>query len=101
MEVIEARRPMTKADFVKRVARAADLTNDQATRAVQAVLDELELALKSGDEVQFSGFGKFSVSHRAAREGVDPRNPGQKIQIPARKVPRFQAGAQLKRSVAG
>jgi DNA-binding protein HU-beta len=51
--------------------------------------------------VQFSGFGKFSVSHRAAREGVDPRNPGQKIQIPARKVPRFQAGAQLKRSVAG
>jgi DNA-binding protein HU-beta len=92
---------MTKADFVKRVARAADLTNDQASRAVQAVLDELELALKAGDEVQFSGFGKFSVSHRAARQGVDPRNPGQKINIPARKVPRFQAGAQLKRSVAG
>jgi len=92
---------MTKADFVKRVARAADLTNDQATRAVQAVLDELELALKAGDEVQFSGFGKFSVVHRASRKDVDPRNPGQKIQIPARKVPRFQAGAQLKRSVAG
>ena len=88
---------MTKADFVKRVARAGDLTNDQATRAVQAVLDELELALKAGDEVQFSGFGKFSVSNRAAREGVDPRNPGNKIQIPARKVPRFSAGAQLKR----
>jgi len=92
---------MTKADFVKRVARAADLTNDQATRAVQAVLDEIELALKAGDEVQFFGFGKFSVSDGAARKGVDPRNPGRKIQIPARKVPRFQAGAQLKRSVAG
>ncbi len=92
---------MTKADFVKCVARATDLTNDQATRAVQAVLDEIELALKSGDEVQFSGFGKFSVSHRAARVGVDPRNPGNKIQISARTVPRFSAGAQLKRSVAG
>ncbi|MGB0613018.1 MAG: HU family DNA-binding protein, partial [Miltoncostaeaceae bacterium] len=55
---------MTKADFVKRVARAADLTNDQATRAVQAVLDELELALKAGDEVQFSGFGKNKVRYK-------------------------------------
>ena len=91
---------MTKADFVKRVARAADLTNDQATRAVQAVLDELELALKAGDEVQFSGFGKFSVSQRAAREGVNPRDPsGPKIQIAARSVPKFSAGAALKSAV--
>ncbi len=92
---------MTKADFVKRVALATDLTNDQATRTVQAVLDQIERALKAGEEVQFSGFGKFSVSHRAARVGVDPRNPGNKIQISARTVPRFSAGAQLKRSVAG
>ena len=86
---------MTKADFVKRVARAADLTNDQATRAVQAVLDELEMALKAGDEVQFSGFGKFSVSERAARTGVNPRT-GEKMKIAAARVPRFTAGSKLK-----
>ena len=81
---------MTKADFVKRVARAADLTNDQATRAVQAVLDELELALKAGDEVQFSGFGKFSVKARPARTGRNPAT-GTPVEIPESRKLAFKA----------
>ena len=58
-------------------------------------------SLKSGQPVQFAGFGKFSVSDRAARTGVNPRDPGTRIEIPARKVPKFTAGAVLKASVAG
>jgi DNA-binding protein HU-beta len=92
---------MTKAQFTKRVATRADLTNADAARAVQAFIDEVQDSLKSGQPVQFAGFGKFSVSDRAARTGVNPRDPGTRIEIPARKVPKFTAGAVLKASVAG
>ena len=92
---------MTKADFTKKVASRADLTTAQAARAVQAFIDEVGDSLKAGQAVQFAGFGKFSVSQRAARTGVNPRDPGTRIQIPARKVPKFTAGAVLKTTVAG
>ena len=92
---------MTKAEFTKRVASRADLTNAEAARAVQAFIEEVESSLKSGEDVQFAGFGKFSVSQRAARTGVNPRNPGTRIEIPARKVPKFTAGSVLKSTVAG
>jgi DNA-binding protein HU-beta len=49
--------------------------------------------------VSFTGFGKFSTAHRAAREGVNPRNPTQKVHIPAATVPRFQAGSSLKQAL--
>ena len=52
-----------------------------------------------GDTVTFTGFGKFSTSNRAAREGVNPRNPGQKVHIPAATVPKFSAGSTLKTAV--
>jgi DNA-binding protein HU-beta len=51
--------------------------------------------------VTFTGFGKFSTAHRAAREGVNPRNPGQKVHIPAATVPKFTAGSGLKQAVRG
>jgi DNA-binding protein HU-beta len=51
--------------------------------------------------VTFTGFGKFSTAHRAAREGVNPRNPSQKVHIPAATVPKFSAGSQLKSAVKG
>ena len=91
---------MTKSEFVDQVAQRTGLSKKDAAAAVDAVLDTIEDTLKKGGEVQFTGFGKFSVSQRAAREGVNPRDPGgAKIQIAARRVPRFSAGAALKNSV--
>jgi DNA-binding protein HU-beta len=90
---------MNKTEFVSRVAKRSDMSNAEASRAVQAFLDEVSDALKSGEDVAFAGFGKFSVSDRAARVGVNPQDPSKKVNIPARKVPRFTPGAVLKESV--
>ena len=89
---------MTKSEFVDRVASRAGLSKKDASDAVDAVLDTIEGALRNGSEVSFSGFGKFSVSHRSAREGRNPAT-GQRIQIPASRVPKFSAGAGLKKAV--
>jgi DNA-binding protein HU-beta len=90
---------MTKAEFVKKYAQEAGLPPTQAAKAVQAFWDTVEASLKSGEPVQFAGYGKFSVSQRASRQGVNPRDPGKRIQIPARKVPKFTPGTLLKRAV--
>ena len=87
---------MNKNDFIDAVADRAGLDKKTAQKAVQAALETIEGALRSGEDVSFTGFGKFSVSQRAAREGVNPRNPGERVQIAASKVPRFTAGAKLK-----
>jgi DNA-binding protein HU-beta len=92
---------VNKTEFVSQVAKRADMSGADAQRAVQAVLAEIEDALSNGDDVAFAGFGKFSVSHRAARTGVNPQDPSKKVQIPARRVPRFTPGAVLKQKVAG
>jgi len=88
---------MTKAELIDSVADKAGISKKDAEAALKAVLDTIEDTLKKGGDVQLTGFGKFSVSSRAAREGVNPRDPGgAKIAIPARKVPRFTPGAALK-----
>ena len=91
---------MNKTEFVSRVATEADISNGEAQKAVKAVLDVIEDALKRGEDVAFAGFGKFSVSQRAARTGVNPQDPSKKVEIPARAVPRFTPGAVLKEAVA-
>ncbi len=90
---------MTKAEFVQKVAKDSGLSQADAGRAVQAVLDTISETLKGGGDVQFAGFGKFSTTRRAARTGVNPRDPGKKIPIPARTVPKFTPGAVLKQAV--
>ncbi|MBV9336731.1 MAG: HU family DNA-binding protein [Solirubrobacterales bacterium] len=89
---------MTKQEFVDQVADRAGLSKKDAAGAVDAFLDTVEDALKRGSEVTFSGFGKFSVSQRSAREGRNPAT-GEKIQIAASRVPRFTAGASLKKAI--
>ena len=89
---------MTKAEFIDQVADRANLSKKDASDAVEAVLETIEGALKRGSEVTFSGFGKFSVSDRSAREGRNPAT-GEKIQIAASRVPKFTAGAALKKAV--
>lgn len=92
---------MNKSEFVSRVAKNHDMSSADAGRAVTAVLKEIEDALRAGEDVSFAGFGKFSVSERAARTGVNPQDPSKKVNIPARTVPRFTPGAVLKEAVAG
>lgn len=92
---------MNKSEFVSRVAKEADVSATEADRAVKAVLAVIQDALKNGEDVAFAGFGKFSVSERAARTGVNPQDPTKKVEIPARTVPRFTPGAVLKEAVAG
>ena len=89
---------MTKAEFIDQVADRAGLSKKDASEAVDAVLETIEDALKRGSDVVFSGFGKFSVSDRAAREGRNPAT-GEKINIAASNVPKFTAGAALKKAV--
>ncbi|HMO01059.1 MAG TPA: HU family DNA-binding protein [Miltoncostaeaceae bacterium] len=92
---------MNKTEFVSKVAAKSEMSNAQASSAVSAVLEVIQDALKSGEDVSFAGFGKFSVSERAARTGVNPQDPSKKVNIPARTVPRFTPGAVLKEAVAG
>ncbi len=90
---------MTKAEFIDEVAEKTGLSKRAAAEAVEAFLGTVVEALKKGDSVTFTGFGKFSTQQRAARMGVNPRNPGQKVHIPAATVPKFSAGSGLKQAV--
>jgi DNA-binding protein HU-beta len=90
---------VTKQEFVDRVAQRASLSRRDAGEAVDAVLDSITDVLKQGGEVNFTGFGKFSTQHRKERQGVNPRNPSQKVTIPAATVPKFSAGSSLKTAV--
>lgn len=89
---------MTKSDFVEKLATKADLSKKDAAAAVDAFVDVVTEALAAGEAVQFTGFGKFYVQQREAREGINPQTKA-KIQIAATKVPKFSAGSALKSSV--
>ena len=91
---------MNKTEFAARVAKRTGATNAEASRYLGAVIEEIGAALKKGEEVSLTGFGKFSVQRRAARNGVNPRT-GARIRIAATKTPRFTAGSQLKATVSG
>ncbi len=89
---------MSKSEFVDKVATEAGLSKKDAGAAVDAVLGTIESELQSGGEVTFTGFGKFHVASRGAREGRNPRT-GATMKIAATKVPRFTAGSGLKKAV--
>ena len=90
----------SKSEFVDQVAAKAGLSKGDAGEAVDAVLDTITSTLRAGDEISFTGFGKFSVADRSARQGVNPQT-GERIQIAASRVPRFSAGSALKKAVKG
>jgi DNA-binding protein HU-beta len=91
---------VTKSEFVDRVAEQSGLGKNEASKAVDAALTVIEETLSRGGEVNFTGFGKFTVAERGARQGVNPQT-GERIQIAASKVPRFSAGSALKNAVKG
>lgn len=90
---------MTKSDFVDSISGSFD-SKKAAADAVDAVLDGIADTLAGGGEINFTGFGKFSVNERGPRQGVNPRT-GERITIPGGKVPKFSAGAGLKSAVKG
>jgi DNA-binding protein HU-beta len=91
---------VTKTEFVDQVAERTDLGKGEAGECVDAMLDTIKEVLARGGEINFTGFGKFSVAERGARQGVNPQT-GERIQIAASRVPRFSAGSALKSAVKG
>jgi len=89
---------VNKTELIDAVAGGADISKADATRAVDAVVEQITNALKSGDQVTLIGFGTFAVKDRAARTGRNPRT-GEPIDIKASKVPGFKAGKALKDAV--
>jgi DNA-binding protein HU-beta len=89
---------VNKSELVDQIAQRAGLSKDQAGEALGATIAAIEEGLAAGEEIAITGFGKFSVAHRNAREGVNPAT-GERIQIAASKAPRFSPGAKLKEAV--
>ena len=89
---------MNKSELIKNIAEQADLTQAQATTALQAFETAVIDTLANGSEVTLIGFGSFKITERAARTGRNPKT-GEPIQIPASKVPTFKAGKALKDAV--
>lgn len=89
---------MTKAEFVERLAARSGLTKKEAASIVDAFVDVITDALKDGEEVQFTGFGKFYVQERKARSGTNPQTKAPMV-IAASNVPKFSAGQALKNAV--
>ena len=90
---------MTKQDLINAAAQATGVTKRTSSEVLEAVLAHITKSLKKGENVTVTGFGTFRVSKRAKRMGVNPRNPGERIQIPAMKLPAFKAGKSLKDAV--
>jgi DNA-binding protein HU-beta len=90
---------MNKSQLIDAVASDSGLTKTDSALAVESLLHAVTKTLKKGDEVNITGFGKFSVIQRAARQGVNPRT-GERLKIKASKAPKFSAGASLKQAVS-
>jgi DNA-binding protein HU-beta len=91
---------MNKSQLIEAVAADSGLSKTESTKAIESLLGTVTKTLKKGDEVIITGFGKFSVVKRAARQGVNPRT-GERVKIKASKAPKFSAGATLKQAVSG
>ncbi len=89
---------MNKTELIEAIAASADIPKTTAGKALDAVMDSITNALKSGDSVVLVGFGTFAVKERAARTGRNPKTR-EEIAIPASKVPGFKAGKALKDAV--
>lgn len=90
---------MNKEQLVERIAQQANLSKKDANAALDAALDAIATALRRGEKVTLVGFGTFQVRERKAREGRNPQT-GERIRIPARRVPAFTAGKELRTAVA-
>lgn len=91
---------MNKSELIEQVAERADIKRSEAESAVNALTEVIKETLQRGGDVAITGFGKFSVAERGARQGVNPQT-GERIQIAASKAPKFSAGADFKKALKG
>ena len=89
---------MNKTELVKVVAEQAELTQKDASKAVDALIETISETLAQGEKIQLIGFGTFEVRDRSARKGRNPQT-GEEIEIAASKVPAFKPGKELKEAV--
>ncbi|HVY67365.1 MAG TPA: HU family DNA-binding protein [Patescibacteria group bacterium] len=90
---------MNKLQLTEQLAAKLGITHSEAERFLNTMIQMIYEQLRGGDKVNISGFGQFSVSHRASRIGVNPRNPSQRITIPELNTPKFKAGEAFKEAV--
>jgi DNA-binding protein HU-beta len=89
---------VNKTELIEQIAGRTDSSKAEAQRYVDTLEKVVTEVLKSGEEVQITGFGKFYVREQKAREGVNPQTK-EKMRIPAQKVPAFSAGQGLKEAI--
>ncbi len=89
---------MNKGDLINKIAERAGISKAQAGEALNAVVDSIQGALKDGDKVSLIGFGTFSVSSRAERQGRNPQT-GESITIEAKNLVKFKPGKELSDSI--
>ncbi len=90
---------MTKSELIAQLAaRFPQLVAKDADFAVKMILDEMSAALCRGDRIEIRGFGSFSLNYRPPRVGRNPKS-GEKVQVPAKYVPHFKAGKELRERV--
>ena len=85
---------MNKTELIDKIAEGSGLTKTDSKKALEAAVSAIQAALVAGDKVSLVGFGTFSVSDRPAHEGINPATK-EKIQIAAKKLVKFKAGAEL------
>ena len=90
---------MNKNGFIELLAAKLAVPRSEAEKILNTFVDIVTESLRKDEEVSITGFGQFSVSKRAPREGVNPQNPTERIQIGAVKTPKFRAGKVLKEAV--
>ena len=89
---------MNKSELIEKIAAGAGLSKADAKKALDATVEAIKGALIADDKIQLIGFGTFAIAERPAREGINPATK-QKIQIAAKKVAKFKAGAELAEAV--
>jgi len=89
---------LNKSELIEQVAERADIKRSESEAAVNALTEVVKETLQRGGDVAITGFGKFSVAERGARQGVNPQT-GERIQIAASKAPKFSAGADFKKAL--
>lgn len=92
---MQSRSAMTKAELVEEVAQATQLTKKHAEIIVNTVFESIVGSLHDGDKIELRGFGSFRIRNRGARIGRNPKT-GAKVHVPAKRIPYFKPGKELK-----
>jgi integration host factor subunit beta len=90
-----AKRHMTKADLIDEVSRLAELTRKDSEVIVETIFDSVVRSLRAGDKIEIRGFGSFRTRQRKPRMGRNPKT-GEKVEVPAKKIPFFKPSKELK-----